>query len=276
MATTTSIAAPGRRAAVPLTRRGRILRGVIGTAGILVLLELLVRFDIVDSGYFPTPSLVLLRTAELLIDPEFLAAVGATALGAGIGLLAAAAIAIPLGIVLGSSRIAYAAARSIVEMLRPIPAVALIPLAILLFGGSLAMKVSLIIFAGIWPILFNAIYGAHDVDKTAVETARSFGLGKAAILFRVTLPHAAPFIATGVRIAGAIALVLAITAEFLGGGRDGLGRWMLDVQAVGDRVDLMLAAIVVAGLLGLILNQLLAVLEGALFPWYRLKYGRAA
>ena len=261
---------------VPLTRQGRLMRGAVGTIAIVILVEVLIRTDVVDSSYFPAPSTVLVRTGELLLDPDFLSDVGSTLIAAVIGLILAALIAIPLGIALGSFRYAYAGARSIVEMLRPIPSVALVPLAILLFGGSLGMKVSLIVYAAVWPILFNAIYGAHDVDKLAIETARSFGMKRGKILLRVTLPHAAPFIATGVRISAAIALVLAITAEFLGGGRDGLGKWLLESQLAGSRVDLMFAGILVAGVLGVALSASLSFIEGRLFPWYRLRYGRTA
>lgn len=276
MTTTRSNRGARSRAPLPISPRERLLRGVIGTIVVIVALELIVRLNVVDSSYFSPPSVIAGRVLELLTSPTFLADVGATLLAAAIGLLLACIIAIPAGITLGSFKLAYAGARSIVDMLRPIPSVALIPLAILLFGGSLGMKVSLILYASIWPILFNAIYGAHDVDKLAIETARTFGMNRFKILTRVTLPHAAPFIATGVRISAAIALVLAITAEFLGGGRDGIGKWMLEIQVAGSQTDLLLAGIFIAGLVGVAMSAVLSLIERKLFPWYRLRYGRTA
>jgi NitT/TauT family transport system permease protein len=247
--------------------------GVIGTLAILAMVELVVRLGWVNNTYFPPPSLMLLRVGQQLMDPAFLGDVAATSYATVLGLLVAIVVAVPLGIILGSSRLAYAAAKGIVELLRPIPSVALVPLAILVFGGGVNMKVSLIVYASIWPILFNAIYGAHDVEPLAKDTARSFGLKPWAILWRVTLPHAAPFIATGVRVAAAISLVLAISAELLAGGAQGLGTWMLQVEAVSGRTDLIFAGVTVAGILGLLLNGILTLIERRLFPWHRQMQG---
>ncbi|WP_160142511.1 ABC transporter permease [Arthrobacter sp. SLBN-100] len=237
---------------------------------ILLILEIAIRFNVIDNSYFPPPSLVIGRCAELLTDALFLRDVGTTAWATVVGLAVAMLISIPLGIIMGSSRIAYAASRGIVELLRPIPSVALIPLAILLYGGGLNMKVSLIVYASVWPILFNAIYGAHDVEPLAKDTARSFGVNRLGTLWKVTLPHAAPFIATGVRVSAAIALVLAISAEFLAGGSGGLGSWMLKVSSVSGETGLIFAGITIAGLMGLALNGLLALVERRLFPWHHL------
>ena len=116
---------------------------------------------------------------------------------------------------IGSSRLLYRALRGVIEFLRPIPSVALIPLAILIYGTGLQSKVFLAAFASFWQLLVATLYGVQDVDPVATDTARSFGLGRIQRLFRVTLPSAVPYIATGIRIASAVSLILTVTAELV-------------------------------------------------------------
>jgi NitT/TauT family transport system permease protein len=104
----------------------------------------------------------------------------------------ASVISIPLGVLIGTSHLAYRMVSPLIEFMRPIPSVALIPLGILLWGHGFSMKVILVAYATIWPILFNTVYGVHDVDPIAVQTARCFGLKRRAILRRINLPSAAP------------------------------------------------------------------------------------
>ncbi len=158
-------------------------------------------------------------------------------------------------------------ARALVEFLRPIPSVALIPLAILLFGQGLQLKTSLIAYASFWPLLFNTVYGVQDVDPIAKDTARSFGLGRLAVLGRVTLPAASPFIATGVRVASAIALILAISTELLAGAAGGIGSFILRASSGGGNADLVYAATAMTGVLGLVLNWALLLVERRALAW---------
>lgn len=242
-----------------------------GTAGLVVLFllaEIVTRLELVDPTYLPPASTILVATGRVLLDPEFLGHVAATLAAWAIGLAVALAIAVPVGVVLGSSWRSYLASTSAIEFLRPIPSVALIPLAILLLGRGLDMKVALVAYASVWPILFNTIYGVREVDPLARDTGRAFGLGRAAVLWRIALPAATPFIATGVRVAAAIALILAISAELIAGGTQGLGVWMLANSQTGVPRELLYAGIVVSGLLGLALNALLASGERRLFAWH--------
>src|SRR5919201_5446282 len=135
--------------------------------------------------------------------------------GWALGLGIAAAAAIPLGIVLGSSILAYRSLRAVIEFLRPIPSVALIPLAVLVYGTGLESKVFLAVYASFWPILMQALNGVQDVDPVTMDTARSFGFGRLARLRRVTLPSSLPYVATGLRISSAVALILAVTAALV-------------------------------------------------------------
>jgi NitT/TauT family transport system permease protein len=229
--------------------------------------ELISRSGIVSEVFLPPTSVVLLRVAELLINAEFLSAILATLQAWVIGLAICIAIAVALGVLLGSSGAAYSASRAVIEFLRPIPSVALIPLAILVLGNDVEMKIALIVFSTLWPVLFNTIYGMHDVDPIAKLTAMSFGRSRLSTLLFVSLPSAAPFIFTGIRIAASVALIVAVSAELLAGASDGLGRWMLDASATGNRPDLVYAATIIAGLLGLGINGVLVFIERRMLSW---------
>jgi NitT/TauT family transport system permease protein len=243
------------------------IRGLIGAAALVGVLELVTRAELVNPTYLPPASGVLTTAARLLVDGDFLLNVGGTMLAWTVGMLVATLIAVPTGLALGSSRRSYLAATTAIEFLRPIPSVALIPLAILLLGRGLDMRVALIAYASTWPILVNTIYGIREVDPVARDTARAFGFGRLAILRRVSLPSAAPFIYTGLRISAAIALILAISTELIAGGGPGIGTWMLASSQTGVPRELLYAGIVVSGLLGLAINALMVLGERRLFGW---------
>jgi NitT/TauT family transport system permease protein len=250
-------------------RINAITFGLLGGVALFLLLETLTRAELVSPTYLPPASTVLLTTAQILVDPDFLANVAGTLAAWSVGMLLAILIAVPLGLLLGSSYRRYLAATTTIELLRPIPSVALIPLAIIIMGRGLDMRVALIVFASVWPILFNTIYGMRDVDPLAKETARVYGLTRTDILLRVSLPWASPFIFTGIRISTAIALILAISSELIAGGGPGIGTWMLGQSQTGIPREYLYAGIFVAGLLGLLINALMGVVERRLFAWHQ-------
>ncbi len=243
------------------------MRGLLGLLALFVVAEIVSRSGIVPEAYLPPTSIVLVRVGELLVSPEFLGSVLATLGAWAAGLAICIVVSVALGVVLGSSSAVYSGSRAVIEFLRPIPSVALIPLAMLVLGNDAEMKIALIVFSTTWPVLFNTIYGMHDVDPVAKLTARSFGRGRIATLFEVSIPSAAPFIFTGIRIAASVALIVAISTELLAGASAGLGRWMLDASATGNRPDLVYAATIIAGLLGLAINGVLVLIERRFLAW---------
>lgn len=241
-------------------------RGGIGVVVVFALVEGLTRAELVTPTYLPPASSIVAETLSLFGRSEFWEALRATMWATFLGLLRAVLIAVPLGLVLGLSKWAYRASIMVVDLLRPVPSVALIPLAILVYGRGTSMKVFLITYACIWPILFNTIYGVHSVEGVAVETARAFGLGRVRTALRVNLRAAAPFIFTGVKIAASVALILAVSSEIVAGGSTGLGIEMAEARALSD-LQLSYAYTVVSGLIGLLLYFGFEVLERRLFPW---------
>jgi ABC-type nitrate/sulfonate/bicarbonate transport system permease component len=238
----------------------------LGVVAVLAVFELLARADVISSRHFPPPSDIASALADRVGTGEFWTAVGDTMQGWAIGLAVAAAIAIPVGIVIGSSGMLYRSVRAVIEFLRPIPSVALIPLAVLIWGSGLESKVFLAAFASTWPLLMQTLYGVQDVDPVATDTARSFGLSRPQRLLHVTLPSAVPYIATGVRISAAVALILAVTAELVIGA-PGLGA-QINVARQSDNPDVMYALIVVTGLLGWGVNVLFTALERRVLHWH--------
>jgi ABC-type nitrate/sulfonate/bicarbonate transport system permease component len=240
----------------------------------LALLEVLARLDVLPRRQFPPVSVWLLVLLQQLPAPAFWSDVLLTLEGWAIGLALASLIAVPSGILIGSSRRGYRMLRLPIEFLRPIPSVALIPLAVLVFGTRLPNKLFLVTFACIWPLLFQAIYGVQDVDPVAVDTARGFGFGRLGRLVLIVLPSSAPYIATGLRLASSVALILAVTSELVVG-VPGLGR-TINVAASGGDFPLMYALIAVAGLLGLSMNALFSRLEGWALRWHTAQRSEAA
>ncbi len=247
----------------------------IGVVSVLALFELLSRTELISSRSFPPVTEWVRALVDLLDDGDFWTAIANTLEGWALGLGIAMAVAIPLGVVIGSSRLLYRALRGVIEFLRPIPSVALIPLAVLVWGTGLQSKVFLAAFASTWPLLMQTLYGVQDVDPVATDTARSFGFGRTARLARVTLPSAVPYVATGIRIASSVALILVVTAELVIGA-PGLGR-EINLARQGGAVEIMYALIAVTGLLGLVLNAALARVERRVLHWHpsqRVEAGR--
>ena len=234
--------------------------------GVLVLFEVLPRIGILDKSNFPPISQTLSTLAGQVTGGDLWSAVGNTLEGWALGLGIAAALGIPLGILIGSSLMLYRSLRGVIEFLRPVPSVALIPLAILIYGSGLESKVFLAAFASFWAVLVQVLYGVQDVDPVATDTARSFGFSRGQQLFRITLPSAMPYIATGLRIASAVSLILCVTAELVIGS-SGLGR-SINVARSGGDVKLMYALIIATGVLGLILNSGLLAAEKRVLRWH--------
>jgi ABC-type nitrate/sulfonate/bicarbonate transport system permease component len=238
----------------------------IAVACALALWELLVRAGVLSDTSFPPMSETLAELFRLLGEGDFWTAVANTLQGWAIGLGLAVLLAVPLGILVGSSRLLYRALRVPIEFLRPIPSVALIPLAVLVYGTGLESKVFLAVFASFWPLFVQTLYGVQDTDPVVIDTARSFGLGRFERLWRIRLPSAVPYIATGVRISSAVALILSVTAELVIGS-SGLGR-AISVAQAGGAIDVMYALIIATGLLGWALNLLATRGERRVLHWH--------
>lgn len=266
VSTSMSTSVSTSRSAVRSLVRPALVRGASGAAGLLVAAEVAGR-AFIDPDVLPPASTVLVEAFHLPTEPDFRIALFTTLRVWATGLTIAACAAIPVGTVIGALPPAERLTRPLLEMLRPIPPVALIPLALLAFGNTGRMAVAVVAFACSWPMLIHAIRGLRATDPLAVETLRTFGFGRAAVLWYAALPAAAPFIATGVRVAAGIALIVTVTAELYAGGGEGIGSWLIEAGASAGQTHVILAAVVWTGLLGLILDAALSAASRRVLHW---------
>jgi NitT/TauT family transport system permease protein len=269
---------PARAGGQARSRAGRAApwaRGIAGIAAFLLLAEAAGRLGIISRSALPLTSAVLGRAVLLAGDARFLADLGATVQAWAIGLVITVAAGVPLGVLLGSVPGVRIAFMAIVELLRPVPSVALILLVSLLLGPGLRMSVTLIVYGAVWPVLYNTIAGLDDVDPIAKETHRAFGFSRAATIWMVSLPSAAPFIATGIRLASAVALILDIAAGYITGpiNGPGIGAYIAQASTGATNTTVILAATVWAGILGLALDLLLMQAQGRLLRWHHTRLG---
>lgn len=239
-----------------------------GLAGALLLVfawEALRTTGVVDPRDLPSVPSILASLVSQLVEGNLVTAAGQTLLSWTLGMLVALVLGVSLGILLALVPWLERASRPTIDFLRPIPSVALVPVALLALGIGLTMQVFLITFASVWPILFAARQGVEGIEPRYDDVGRVMGLGFAARIRRIVLPAALPPIATGVRIAASIALALSITVEMLTG-RPGLGSLLQTARLSGQLAD-MWAVVCLSGLMGQSLNMVFLRIERALFPW---------
>jgi NitT/TauT family transport system permease protein len=251
-----------------LTAGGRLVRGVIGLGVVVVAGQVASVTGVVSTDFLPPPSEVITRAVRLAGDADFRTGLRATLAAWAVGLLGAIGIGVPLGLLLGGVPVLNTAVRAVLEALRPIPSVALIPLVSLILGAGIRTEATLVCYAATWPVLYNTMYGVQDADPVARQTLRVFGFSRFEVLLRVSLPAAAPFIATGVRLAAAVALILAVGTEILAGFGTGLGIFIAQAEQVPNGTTDVLAGAVWAGALGLAINAALVRGERRLFHWH--------
>jgi ABC-type nitrate/sulfonate/bicarbonate transport system permease component len=229
------------------------------------LWQVLVVTEIISKDALAEPSVVAQQFPSMVSDLNFWAAAWDTVRTWGIGLLVSMALAIPTGLALGSSKLAYRMSRFTIDFLRSIPPVALIPLALLLYGATLKMALLLVVFGSTGPLLLQSLYGAQQVDPQLRDVARAYLLRRRDVALRLVLPTAAPLIATGIRISATISLLLAVGAEYIGSA-PGLGANMRVYEQTSN-IPPMYAYIVVCAALGAILNLTMMRMERKTLAW---------
>jgi ABC-type nitrate/sulfonate/bicarbonate transport system permease component len=216
---------------------------------VTALAEACVRvFELEDS--VAAPSATLRALADGLWSGSLSGEIATTLESYAEGLGLAIAGGVVLGLAIGSWRTLHDALSAVIEFLRPIPAVALIPLAILFFGLGLPMRRFVIAYAALWPILINTLYGALGSDRLLHDVARTSGATK---------------LGTGIRVSAAAALQVGVTAEFLIG-TDGIGSYMKR-QQLSFHLPQLYAAILLTGVVGYAINVSLRATERRVVFW---------
>jgi ABC-type nitrate/sulfonate/bicarbonate transport system permease component len=248
----------------PWTATGRSLaRSLAGVAIAVIIWQVVSATGAVGDQALASAS----STAQAIVsNAGALASAAVGTLEAWAGGIATAIIAgVVLGTVVGRSRLAEASTEVLVRMMRPLPSLALIPVAILVAGLGLKMTAGLVAFTSFWPVFINARYGVRQVDNLVVDTARTLGFRGPGLVCRIILPAAAPLIASGIQVAISLALVVTVSVELVGG-TGGIGSFVLQAQQ-SSAVPAVYAGIVVGGFIGWVLNIGYGAAVRRLLPW---------
>jgi len=232
---------------------------------ILLAWECASAFNWVDQVSIPRVSAIAQAWAASVQDGQLPAAVGPTLGRICCGFAVAALVAVPLGLAMGSFALVYRLIEPLTEFVRPIPAAAYIPVAILFLGIGDEMKIFVVALACLFPILLNTYGGVRGVDPVLIDTGRTFGVPRLKALRQIVLPAALPSILTGMRISLGIALIVAVVAEMIAG-NSGIGYYILDMQR-SFRIPDMFAGIFTLGLVGFIINFAFLKLEQHFLRW---------
>ena len=238
-------------------------RGLVLPLGLCVAAEVAARATGWESSLLAAPSAIVLAFIDALRDGTIVQATAATLATALGGLAIGCSIGLLLGILMGLVRTADRLLEFSVESLRPVPAVALIPIALLVFGFGYRMEIAIVAFACLWPLLILARAAVANVEPRLIEVGRALGFGPFARIWKIVLPAALPRIFVAFRLSAGIALIVAVTVE-IAANPLGLGYNMMLAQQT-LKPELMLALLVWLGVVGWLMNVVLVWSQKRLF-----------
>ncbi len=239
------------------------MKGLVVPALLVLVAEIAAAAAGLQSDSLARPSAIALALAGALADGSIAAATWATLAATLIGLAIGGASGLLAGALLGMSRTADRLMVVSVEIFRPIPSVALIPIAMLVFGFGYRMEFSIVAFATFWPMLIFARTAVAGIEPRLLEVSRALGFGLGARIAKIVLPAALPRVFLALRLSAGITLVVAVTVE-ISGNTQGLGHALMDAQQ-SLRPDLMFALLIWVGLIGWGLNMLMLLCQHRLF-----------
>jgi len=251
---------------VPRTRSAspRIVRRLIALAVVLVCWQ--VASVVLGSDTLPGVWSCVSAFGRALLTGDFWTATLDTALSTLVGLAIAVAVAVPLGAVIGSSHVVDRSSRVTVDVLRTIPPVTLLPLALLLYGPTMQMSLVLVVYGAFWPMLLHSVYAIRDIEPVQRDVAAAFGLPAGVRWRTLVLPSVLPLVLVGVRVSATIALLLAVAAELVGGA-PGVGAQITAAQLAGQ-TDEAYVYVICAALLGIGINALMRLVERRTISWH--------
>jgi ABC-type nitrate/sulfonate/bicarbonate transport system permease component len=250
-----------------LRRRSRVRGNILAVAvpvALLALWEIVAR--IMHTVYIPSVSQILVTVVQQWFSPNFNQEAVPSLYRMAAGYFFACLVGGGIGLLIGSNRTLNRIFDPVLQFLRATPPTAIIPVGILLIGIGDTMKIVVIAFGAMWPILLNAADGARLVPYERLDTARVFGLGKAETLVRVILPSALPQIAAGMRTGLSISLILIVVSEMIGS-TNGLGYYILQAQRT-FAIPEMYGGILFLAILGYVLNTAFIAIESRVLRWH--------
>ncbi|MEW2081818.1 ABC transporter permease [Streptomyces sp. NPDC005283] len=253
----------------PVRRAGRILLTLLtrtaAIAALLAVWESAPRLGLVDRTFLPPFSEVAVAWWQLLLDGQLAEHTQASLQRSFTGFALAVVIAVPLGLLIGWYRPLAQLLGPLLEVFRNTAALALLPVFVLLLGIGETSKVSIVLYACTWPILLNTISAVSSVDPTLLRLARSMDLPAPRIFQKVILPASVPTVFTGIRLAGAVAILVLVAAEMVGA-KAGLG-YLVNASQFNFAIPDMYAGIITISAIGVAFNQLLVALERRFTSW---------
>jgi ABC-type nitrate/sulfonate/bicarbonate transport system permease component len=244
-------------------------------AGIITVVVLLGLWQIIatlkQTVYVPPVSTIFLTFLKEWFSPTFGQQAVPSLYRMAVGYFFACLIGIGIGIIIGYFKKIYQLLDPVLQFWRAIPATAIIPVGILLIGIGDQMKMVVIAFGAMWPILINSADGARLVPTERLDTARIFGLTPLETVWRVIVPSAAPMIAAGMRTGLSIAFIMIVVSEMIGS-TDGLGYYILQAQRT-FAIPEMYGGILLLAILGYLLNLMFVSVERKVLGWH---YGQSA
>lgn len=233
-----------------------LTKGLLPPLLALLAWEAAYRLGWIASESLSHPVAIFMALTRALADLTLLKATGQTLLAAGAGLLVGSVVGVALGLLSGSLPLARDMLRLAVEALRPLPAAALMPVALLLFGFSYTMEASVVAFAVTWPMLLITAAAVQGIDPRQLDVARVLHLTRSQTIRHVVAPAVLSRVLDGLRLTAALSLVVAVTVE-ISVNPQGLGYLMVEAQQ-SFRPDLVLAALLWIGVVGVACNWALS------------------
>lgn len=234
--------------------------------GVVLLVWELAASHSAAAGTLSSPWATARALGRLIESQEFWSAVYHTLRSVVIGLACSTVAGTVVGLVLASRRFAYQSASLVIDFLRTVPGLAIMPLGILVFGPTERLDLLMIVTAAVWPILLQTVYAVTQLDRELLETAAAFRIPAWRRFLFVMLPACMPRIATGIRISASMAVLLAIGTEILAGS-PGLGAQISLAQQQAD-YPAMYAMILACGVLGIACNSGIVAVERAALRWH--------
>lgn len=249
-----------------MKRPETLSNGALGlTAALLALWAAVSALKLVSPVFLPSPAATWQSLAAGFARGDLLGLTAGTVERMVYGWALASVAGIALGALIGTSRVLREWLAPTLELMRPLPASAIVPVVIAFFGLSPAMVLIVVVFGSIWPVLLGTIHGFASVEPRLHEVARVLGLSRAAYVWKIGLPHALPDALAGMRLSLTIALILAIVGEMLAS-QQGLGTAIL-LAARSFRSPDLFAGVVLLGAIGLVSNALLTLGERRALRW---------
>jgi NitT/TauT family transport system permease protein len=238
----------------------------IGPIVLIMIWALASKFQFVDKFFLPDPFITIGKLFEILANGMIVGDLASTLWRVVLSFLIALIIGLPLGLLLGRSEKIYRSVEFIIDFFRSTPATALFPLFLLVFGITDRSKVAVAAFASMLIIIFNTAYGVMNAKKSRVLAAKIMGATKAQIFRWILFWESLPQTFIGLRSAVSLSLVIIIVTEMFIGTTSGLGRKIIDAQITYE-IPTMYATILLAGIVGYLLNLFFIIIERKFLHW---------